>query len=139
MGPAAVPGWAGPLTWSDWLVSLMRNLRKLSREHLRMRIRSEEPSPRWAAGDRPRGLRGQAQDMLVALMARNLPQTTFHSSMSSADREHCKGVWTGSPAQLPGDLPLATAILAPGPLVRGRTRRQLGIQIWGWLVGPAGG
>lgn len=72
-----------PLTWSYWLVCLTRNLRKLNREHFRIRMRSEDPSPKWAAGERPRGLRGQAQDMFVALMARNFPQTTFHSSTSS--------------------------------------------------------
>lgn len=76
-------GSSGALTWSPWLVCLTRNLRKLNREHFRMRMRSEDPSPRWAAGESPWGLRGQAQDMLVALMARNCPQTTFHSSTSS--------------------------------------------------------
>lgn len=76
-------GSSGGLTWSPWLVCLTRNLRKLNREHFRMRMRSEDPSPRWAAGESPWGLRGQAQDMLVALMARNCPQTTFHSSTSS--------------------------------------------------------
>lgn len=79
---------SAPLTWSYWFVCLTRNLRKLNREHFRMRMRSEDPSPRWAAGDRPWGLRGQAQDMLVALMARNFPQTTFHSSTSSEAERH---------------------------------------------------
>lgn len=84
-------GARAPLTWSCWLVCLTRNLRKLNREHFRMRMRSVDPSPRWAAGERPLGLRGQAQDMLVALMARNFPQTTFHSSTSSAaEQKHCR-------------------------------------------------
>lgn len=88
MGPRSPLATAGrgtspPLTWSHWLVCLTRNLRKLKREHFRIRMRSEDPSPKWAAGERPWGLRGQAQDMLVALMARNFPQTTFHSSTSS--------------------------------------------------------
>lgn len=73
------------LTWSSWLVCRMRNLRKLNLEHFRIRMRSEDPSPRWAYGDRPPGLRGQAQDMLVALMARNFPHATCHSSTSSAE------------------------------------------------------
>lgn len=71
-------------TWSRWLVCLMRNLRKLNREHFRMRMRSKDPSPKWAAGERPPGLRAHAQHMFMALMARNFPQTTFHSSSSSA-------------------------------------------------------
>lgn len=89
MSPPPTPGscppspTSPPLTWSYWLVCLTRNLRKLNREHFRIRMRSEDPSPKWAAGERPRGLRGQAQDMFVALMARNFPQTTFHSSTSS--------------------------------------------------------
>ena len=91
--PAGLPGWRTrwrrwrggrmTLTGSPWLVCLTRKRRKLNREHFRMRMRSEEPSPRWAAGERPWGLRGQAQDMLAALMARNCPQRTFHSSTSS--------------------------------------------------------
>lgn len=60
-----------------------------------MRMRSEDPSPKWAAGERPLGLRGHAQDMFVALMARNFPQTTFHSSTSSeAQRGHYTGCET---------------------------------------------
>lgn len=60
-----------------------------------MRMRSEDPSPKWAAGERPLGLRGHAQDMFVALMARNFPQTTFHSSTSSeAQRRRYTGCET---------------------------------------------
>lgn len=76
-------GEGGARTWSCWLVCLMRNLRKLNREHFRMRMRSKEPSPKWAAGERPPGHRGQAQHMFMALTARNFPPTTFHSSISS--------------------------------------------------------
>lgn len=84
------------LTWSCWLVCRTRNLRKLNLEHFRMRMRSEDPSPKWAAGERPLGLRGHAQDMFVALMARNFPQTTFHSSTSSeAQRRRYTGCETG--------------------------------------------
>lgn len=76
-------GEGGARTWSCWLVCLMRNLRKLNREHFRMKMRSKEPSPKWAAGERPPGHRGQAQHMFMALTARNFPPTTFHSSISS--------------------------------------------------------
>jgi hypothetical protein len=98
------------LTWSSWFVCRMRNLRKLNLEHFRIRMRSEDPSPRWANGDRPPGLRGQAQDMLVALMARNFPHVTCHSSISSAEdsRWALRSTWhRGSCTACKGCLPAA--------------------------------
>lgn len=71
------------VTWSYLLVWRSRWRRKLNREHLRTRIRSVVPSARWAAGDRPLGLRGQAQLILAALMARNFPLTTPHPTSYS--------------------------------------------------------
>lgn len=76
-----------PLTWSSLLVCRSRCRRKSKREHLRTRMRSVVPSARWAAGDRPLGLRGHAQLMLAALMARNLPRIVRHSPSLSAETE----------------------------------------------------
>ena len=71
------------VTWSSLLVCLSRCRRKARREALRTRMRSVVPSARWAAGDRPWGLRGHAQLMLTALMARNFPRTLRQASPGS--------------------------------------------------------
>lgn len=42
-------------------------------------MRSMVPSAKWAAGERPLGLRGQAQLMLAAFIARNFPRIVLHS------------------------------------------------------------
>lgn len=73
-------------TWSSLLVCRRRCLRKSKREHFRTRMRSVVPSARWAAGERPLGLRGQAQLILAALMARNFPRIVLHSSSLSATK-----------------------------------------------------
>lgn len=70
-------------TWSSLLVCRRRCLRKLKREHFRTRMRSVVPSARWAAGERPLGLRGQAQLMLAAFIARNFPRIVLHSPLLS--------------------------------------------------------
>lgn len=75
-------------TWSSLLVCRSRCLRKSKREHLRTRMRSVVPSARWAAGERPLGLRGQAQLMLAALMARNFPLIVLHSLLLSTKEKH---------------------------------------------------
>lgn len=78
-------------TWSSWFVCLTRYRRKSNLEHLRTRMRSAEPSAKWAAGERPFGLRGQAQLIFTALMARNFPLITFHSSSSSETHQQRHG------------------------------------------------
>lgn len=77
-------GWF--ITWSSLLVCRRRCLRKSKREHFRTRIRSVVPSARWAAGERPLGLRGQAQLILAAFMARNFPRIVLHSPSLSETR-----------------------------------------------------
>lgn len=70
-------------TWSFLLVCRRRCRRKWKREHLRTRMRSVFPSARWAEGERPLGLRGHAQLMQAALMARNFPWITLQLSSSA--------------------------------------------------------
>ena len=74
------------VTWSSLLVCRSRWRRKERREALRTRMRSVVPSPRWAAGDRPWGLRGHAQLMLTALIARKRPRTLRQASPGSGVR-----------------------------------------------------
>lgn len=71
-----------------------RCLRKLKREHFRTRMRSVVPSARWAAGERPLGLRGQAQLMLAAFIARNFPRIVLHSPLLSGWKKTDRFVFT---------------------------------------------
>lgn len=71
------------LTWSSLLVCRSRCRKKSSREHFLTRMRSVVPSARWAEGDRPLGLRGHAQLIQAALMARNFPLMTVQPSLPS--------------------------------------------------------
>lgn len=71
-------------TWSSLLVCRRRCRRKWKREHFRTRMRSVLPSARWAEGERPLGLRGHAQLMQAALMARNFPWITLQLSSRAA-------------------------------------------------------
>lgn len=74
-------------TWSSLQVCRRRCLKKSKREHFRTRMRSVVPSARWAAGERPSGLRGQAQLIPAAFIARNFPRIVLHSPSLSEDRK----------------------------------------------------
>ncbi len=80
--------WDKAGTWSSLLVWRSRWLRKSSREHFLTRMRSVVPSAKCADGDRPLGLRGHAQLMLAALMAKNFPLMTVHVSWHSEIQQH---------------------------------------------------
>lgn len=62
------------LTWSALDESLIMCLRYCSRDVCLTRIRSKQPSARWALGDRPSGLLAHAQEMFapITLMKRPL-------------------------------------------------------------------
>lgn len=81
-------------TWSSLLVWRSRWRRKSRREHFLTRMRSVVPSARWAAGDRPLGLRGHAQLILAAFIARNFPRTVRHSPSHSAQTHELRSDWS---------------------------------------------